>query len=134
MSVGQLLQDAAKASLEAHAPLADGVSAVLDAAPARAMRPYALVGDPLLADWGTKDMAGREARLSVLLFDAGERPARLRVLAAEAEAAIEAMPRMLGQGWALASLMFVRGRIVREGEGRWTASSEWRVRLLRSEL
>ncbi len=111
-----------------------GVTAVFDAPPVRAARPYALIEETVLADWGTKDMAGREGRIAVSLFDSGERPVRLRGLAGAAEAAIEAMPRTLGEGWAVASLVLLRSRILREGEGRWAATSEFRVRVLRSEL
>ncbi|MEP9359321.1 DUF3168 domain-containing protein [Sphingomonas sp. KR3-1] len=129
MSVQEVLQ---AALVEALAGLA--VTAVFDAPPVRAARPYALVEEAWLADWGTKDMAGREGRFAVTLFDAGERPARLRALCGEVEAAIEAMPRAIGEGWAIASLVLLRSRIAREGEGRWTATSEFRVRMLRSEL
>lgn len=125
------LQAAFRAALEAHAPLAEAVTAVFDAPPVRGMRPYALVEDAVLTDWGTKDMAGREARIAVTLFDTGERPARLRALADAVDAAIEAMPREIGAGWRIASLAFVRGRMVREGEGRWAAVREFRVRMLR---
>lgn len=52
----------------------------------------------------------------------------------EAEARIAAMPRSIGDGWAIASLVLLRSRIAREDEGRWTATSEFRVRMLRSEL
>ncbi len=130
MSPRELLVAAAAAALGGHPGLAE--ARVFDAPPVRGGRPYALVEEPLLADWGTKDMAGREARLTIALFDAGERPARLRGLAGAAEAAIEAMPRGLGEGWALTSLALLRSRIVREGEGRWMATSEFRVRMLRS--
>lgn len=131
MSARERLQAGLRAALEAHAPLAGGVTGVFDAPPVRAVRPYALVDEPLLADWGTKDIAGREGRIAVLLRDAGERPARLRALLGEAEAAIEAMPRALGEGWFVTSLALVRSRVVREGDGRWMAASEWRVRMLR---
>jgi hypothetical protein len=129
MSVQEVLQ---AALVEALAGLA--VTQVFDAPPVRAARPYALVEEAWLTDWGTKDMAGREGRFAVTLFDAGERPARLRALSGEVEAAIDAMPRDIGQGWAIASLVFLRSRIAREGDGRWTAVSEFRVRMLRSEL
>lgn len=132
MSAGERLQAAVVAALGAHPALAGGVTRVFDAPPLRAVRPYALVEEPLLADWGTKDMAGREGRIAVLLFDTGERPVRLRLLASEAEAAVPAMPRALGDGWTVASLAFLRSRIARDGEGRWVASSEWRVRMLRT--
>lgn len=134
MSVQALLQAAIMAALEAHAPLAGAVTGVFDAPPVRGARPYALIGDALLADWGTKDMAGREGRFAVTLHDLGERPERVRALLGEVDTAIEAMPRTLGDGWRIASLAFVRGRIVREGEARWLGTSEWRVRMLRSEL
>lgn len=129
MSVQEVLQ---AALVEALAGLE--VTRVFDAPPVRAARPYALVEEAWLADWGTKDMAGREGRFAVTLFDAGERPVRLRGLAGDAEAAIEAMPRGIGQGWAIASLVLLRSRISREGDGRWQSVSEFRVRILRSEL
>lgn len=129
MSVQTALQDALMAALEDHAPLG-ALTGVFDAPPVRAALPYAVVGEAVLGDWSTKDMAGREARAAVLLHDGGERPARLRLLAGEVEAAIEAMPRDLTGGWRIASLSFVRSRIVPNGAGRWIASSEYRVRML----
>lgn len=134
MSVQELLQAGLKAALEDHAPLADVVTGVFDAPPARGALPYALVEEAVLADWSTKDMAGREGRVAIAIRDGGERPVRLRALAGAAEDAVEAMPRALGEGWAVASLVLVRGRIQREGDGRWLAISEYRVRMLRSEL
>lgn len=131
MSVQGQLQDALVTALRDHAPLG-ALTGVFDAPPVRAALPYAVVGEAVLGDWGTKDMAGREARIVVLLHDGGERPARLRLLAEEVETAIEAMPRDLGEGWRIASLSFVRSRIVANGAGRWIASSEYRVRMLRS--
>lgn len=129
MSVQEVLQ---AALVEALAGIE--VTQVFDAPPVRAARPYALVEEAWLADWGTKDMAGREGRFAVTLFDAGERPARLRRLAGAAEDAIAAMPRAIGQGWAIASLVLLRSRIAREGDARWQSVSEFRVRMLRSEL
>ncbi|NYT42465.1 DUF3168 domain-containing protein [Sphingomonas sp. R-74633] len=129
MSVQAVLQ---AALVEALAGLE--VTAVFDAPPVRAARPYALVEEAWLSDWGTKDMAGREGRFAVTLFDAGERPARLRGLAGAVEAKIEAMPRAIGEGWEVASLVLLRSRISREGDGRWQSVSEFRVRMLRSAL
>lgn len=134
MSAQSVLQAALAAALRGHAPLAGALTGIFDAPPVRAARPYAQVEETLLVDWGTKDIAGREGRIAVTLFDGGESPARLRLLAGEAEAAIEAMPRAIGEGWATASLMLIRNRIAREGEGRWKSVSEYRVRMLRSEL
>lgn len=130
MSAQELLQAALCAALEAHAPLADEVTSIFDAPPARGLRPYVLVEEAMLTDWGTKDMAGREARVRVMLFDTGERSVRLRRFAGEVDVAIEEMPRALGAGWRIASAVFVRGRVLREGQG-WIAASEYRVRMLR---
>ena len=120
-----MLQAAVVASLEGL-----DVTGVFDAPPVRCALPYAVVEEAVLADWSTKDMAGREGRLAVSIHGGGERPARLRVLAGAAEDAVGAMPRELGEGWRVTSLVFVRGRIVREGV-RWVAVSEWRVRMLK---
>jgi len=131
MSVQALLSAAMVDALADHAGVADVVTAVFDAPPVRAARPYAVVGEAVLGNWGTKDLAGREGVLAVVLYDGGERPVRLRALAGEVEAAIEAMPRDVGGGWRVVTLVLARSRIVREGEGRWMAMSEWRVRMLR---
>ncbi len=129
MSVQQILQ---AALVEALAGLE--VTAVFDAPPVRAARPYALVEEAWLTDWGTKDMAGREGRFAITLFDMGERPVRLRGLSGDVEDRIAALPRGIGQGWAIASLVLLRARISREGDSRWQSVSEFRVRMLRSEL
>ena len=125
MSVQAILQAAMAAALEGL-----DVTGVFEAPPVRGAPPYAVVEEAVLADWGTKDMAGREGRLAVSIHDGGERPVRLRVLAGAAEDAVGAMPRDLGEGWRVASLVFVRSRIVRDGV-RWVAVSEWRVRMLK---
>lgn len=134
MSAQALLQAAIRAALQAHAPLVDALTAVFDAPPVRCARPYAVIEDAIIADWGTKDIAGREGRFAVMLHDIGERPERVRLLIGEIEAAIESMPRTLGEGWHIASLILLRSRIAREGEAQWLGASEWRVRMLRSEL
>ena len=133
MSVQALLQAAVASALGEHAALAEAVTGIFDCPPVRAARPYAVIEEALLADWGTKDVPGREARLAIRVHDVGERPARLRTLAGAVEDAIQAMPRTLGEGWAVASLVFLRSRIARDGQG-WASVSEFRVRMLRTEL
>jgi hypothetical protein len=130
MSAHEVLTDALMQALTAHAPLAAAVNGVFDTAPLRAVRPYAVIEDAVLADWGTKDMVGREGRLAIALFDTGERTARLRMLAGEVTTAVAGLPREPGEGWRIASLAFVRSRIVREGEARLAAIVEFRVRML----
>lgn len=120
-----------------HAAVCDALRAALapvavfDGAAMRAAVPHAVVEDPLLADWSTKDMTGREGRIAVTLHDQGERPLRLRALAGAAEAALEAIDGELGEGWRIVALTLVRSRIVRSAGG-WIATSEFRVRMLRT--
>ena len=136
MSAAALLQAAAVARLRASPALAG--TGVFDAPPVRAALPYALVDEPLLADWSTKSWTGREARLSVLVHDAGERPVRLRSLAAAAEEALLSLGGdrggdrggELADGWRIAGVALLRNRIVRGGE-RWIAGIEVRVRVYR---
>ena len=88
MSVQALLQGAVAAALADHAVLAGAVTGIFDCPPVRASRPFAVIEEALLADWGTKDMAGREGRFGVRVLDSGERPVRLRLLAGAVEDAI----------------------------------------------
>ncbi len=129
MSAGAVLQAAVVTALRDDAAFA-GVT-VFDAAPVRAALPYAIVEEPLTGDWSAKDWRGREARLAVLLHDAGERPVRLRGLASAVEDAVSALDPDLGEGWRVASLVFVRGRIARAAGERWISVSEFRVRMMR---
>ncbi|MBW4330580.1 DUF3168 domain-containing protein [Stakelama sp. CBK3Z-3] len=130
MSAGERAQAAVVAAVRAE--LDGDVSAVFDAPPVRSAMPYALVEEPVLADWSTKDAPGRAGRVSVLVHDSGERPARLRALAARIETAVAAMPSALGDGWRIAALTLTRSRIVKQRDGHWTALIEHRVAMLRS--
>ncbi len=130
MSAGEALVAAAVGAVSAiEGPMR--LSAVFDAAPARAALPYAVVDDPVLVDWSATAVAGREGRLVVTLWDAGERPARLRALIEAAEAAVLAMGPGLSAGWRVASLGLARSRVVRGGGDRWMGVSEFRVRMYR---
>ncbi|NIJ21622.1 hypothetical protein FHS95_003325 [Sphingomonas naasensis] len=132
MSLHEVLATALAQALRTHAPLGVAINGVFDAPPARAVRPYAVVEEAVLTDWSTKDMAGREGRLTIALFDLGERTSRLRALTGEVSAALAAVPRDLGEGWRIVSLDFVRSRVVREGEARTAAIIEFRVRVLQA--
>ncbi|PKP99108.1 MAG: DUF3168 domain-containing protein [Alphaproteobacteria bacterium HGW-Alphaproteobacteria-15] len=104
---------------------------VFDAPPVRAAPPYVVVEEPVLADWSTKDMRGREGRITIRVLDRGERPIRLRALSGLAEDAVEMMAPDLAGGWRIVTLTMLRERIVRSGE-HWMATSEFRVRMLRT--
>jgi hypothetical protein len=129
IDLATLVQVAATARLRASPILAG--TGVFDAPPVRAALPHAVVDEPLFTDWSTKSWTGREAKLSVLVHDGGERPLRLRVLAAAVEEALLTLAGDLEGGWRVASAALLRSRIVRGGE-RWTAGIDVRVRLYRT--
>lgn len=130
MTVQTLLQGAVRDALQSHAALAAVLTAVSDAPPVRAAVPHALVEDAVLTDWSTKDQTGREGRFAVIVRDEGERPVRLRALAGAVEEAVEAMAPDIGDGWRIVGVLFLRGRVQRDG-GQWLSVSEFRVRMLR---
>ena len=125
---GEALLAAAAAALEGI----DGIGRVYDAPPLQAALPHAVVAIDVESDWSHKSGAGRELRLAASLFDKGERPLRLRRLAAEAEDALAAIDAAAGE-WRLVSMIYLRTRIVRGRDGGWTAVIEHKARLLRAE-
>lgn len=133
MSVRALIQAAVATQLRGSVDF--GGIAVFDAPPARAATPFVQIEEPALADWSTKSWRGYEARLAVSVRDAGDaggdRPARLRDLADAAEAAVLSLPGELADGWRVGSLVLARSRVARSGD-RWTATSEFRLRMYRA--
>ncbi|MET3761673.1 DUF3168 domain-containing protein [Sphingomonas sp. UYEF23] len=125
MSAESVVQAAALDALRGVA----GLNGVYLGPPVKATPPYAMLGELMSGDWSVKDRAGRELRVLVALRDAGDAPARLHTLCAAVGAAIEALPRDLA-GWRLASVVLVRSRIGGGAPGAWSASVEYRVRVL----
>lgn len=121
---GEALQAGVLAALRTIAGLG-----VFEPGPAQAALPYATVDAGFEMDWGHKSGAGREVRLAVTLRDAGERPVRLRRLAAAAEAALAELAPAL-PGWRLVTLTATRSRLLREPKAGWAAVLEYRARLL----
>jgi hypothetical protein len=124
------LQAALVAVLRADPIIAAAVSGVFDGPPARPAFPYIVVDGGQVLDWSVKDARGREHRIGVSMWDDGMAANRLHGLMAQAEEAIEDMPRTLDGGHRIASLLFVRGRILRQGRGPWAGLLEYRVRTL----
>jgi hypothetical protein len=129
MSAEGAVHGALVAALRGSADFGGAINGVFEGPAVKASAPYAEVQPLIAVDWSTKDKAGRELRPAVTIRDAGEGPARLHALVGAACAAIEAMPRDL-DGWRIASLVFVRSRMLREAPGRWAATVEFRVRVL----
>lgn len=128
---GARLHAAMLAALTNDPVLNERLTAMFAAPPVRAAEPYGVVSDPQVSDWSTKDAPGREARIGIELHEAGEVPVKLRALADEVSRAIDSMPAALGDGWRIVSRVPLRERIARGKGERWTATIEWRVRMLR---
>lgn len=106
---------------------------VMDRASPRAGVPFALIEDPVLADWRLSGCQGREGRLAISFADDGEEPRRLRFLMGRVEEAMGTLPADLGgEGWRLARLRLVRSRVARGKGDRWTGTTEYEVRLYRA--
>ncbi len=131
MSPRDAVRSAVTTALTEALPVTGAAIPVFDAPPVRASLPYALVDEPVLADWSTKTWAGREAKLTVTIADGGERPERLRALADAGETAVLALGGDIGGGWRLANVVLVRSRLVRLAE-RWSAASDYQLRLYRA--
>lgn len=131
MTPGERLVAAIVAALEAAEGIAGKVP-VFDAPPARGSRPHLVIDEPVLGDWGAKGVEAREYRVTVRGNDSGERPARLRGIGEAVDGAVRRVPRDLGEGWGLASVVSLRRRILKEGGDRWVSVSEWRVRMVRT--
>lgn len=119
----------ARAAAEVLA-VVEGLGGVHEARPVQAAFPHAVVETGAELDWSHKTGVGREVRLAIVVRDQGERSARVRGLAAAAEAAVEGIGGEL-EGWRLVSLLFVRGRVLAEAKGAWRAESEYRGRMLK---
>lgn len=123
MSAGEALGAAVAAALQGL----EGVG-VYDGPPVQAAFPYATIETGAESDWGHKSGVGREVRVVAVLRDQGERPARLRRLAGEAEALIAGIAGAL-DGWQLVSLTLLRSCIVKDARS-WAATVEYRARML----
>jgi hypothetical protein len=127
-SAAQALQRALVATLRA-APFAPVLTGIYDGPSAQAACPFVAISDGSTSDWSTKDQRGREHRLSIAIWDDGASPAQVHDLLGQAQDAIEAMPRDL-VGHTVASLVFLRARVVRDPDGPWAGRLDYRVRTL----
>ena len=128
MSAAVALRAAVLAQLRAIA----GVQRVADGAGAKAAMPHVTLRDIAATDWGTKDRAGREARVGVTVRDDHPLPARIEGIAGAVEAALLALPRDL-PGWRIVTVVPVRCAVLGEGTARWAAMVDVRVRMLEQE-
>ena len=122
---GEMLAGAGLAPLGKLAEL----NGAYEGAPLQAVHPFATVEAGPETDWSHKSGTGREVRLTVTLRDHGERPARLRRLMAEAEAAIMAAGTAT-PGWRIVTLAFLRSRLLPDAERQYAGVLDYRARRL----
>lgn len=119
------------AAIAADPALSAVLAGAFRIAPPRAACPHVSIGEVIATDWGTKDVPGREVRVTLQIEDAGDDADRLGRIAADVEAAIDRLPRE-AEGWRIASLVLLRTRRVRRAERRHAHTLEYRARLLRA--
>lgn len=129
MSAQGAVQEALVAALRGHAGLAGATNGVHIGRAVRATAPSLIVGESIAVDWSTKGARGREIRIAVTVTDQAESPARLHRLMADTEDAIERMARDI-TGWRVASIAFLRSRIIRDAARDWAGLIEYRVRVI----
>ena len=113
--------------LMADEVLSGRIHGVFDGNPPRATAPYIGIGAAESSDWGTKDRPGREVRLTVTLFGAGE--SRDDEAAAGVERVANALRGAI-DGWTIAGARIVRTRFAFAREGGWRREVIIRCRCL----
>lgn len=128
MSAVAAVRAGVRAAFIGDGALSAEINGVYDSRPPRATPPWIEIGEAQESEWGASAMRGRELRFTVVVRDEGTTPARLHKLTGLAQAAIEAMARDL-DGWRIASLVLLRSRAGRRGDGIWASLIEYRVRV-----
>lgn len=127
MSAERAVRAKALAVLGGDSVLAGLVHGVFDGVPPRASAPFLSVGGAEGSDWGTKDRAGREVRLTLALHGAGE--AAGGDAAGQVEAAV-AMLRGPAGDWTIVSARVVRTRFALMRDAGWRHETVVRCRCL----
>jgi len=115
--------------LNADPLLADRLNAVVEEAPSRVSPPWLAIAASASGDWSTKDRRGREVRIAFELHCRGDDPETAFDTMLAIEERIEALPSPQA-GFAIASLVYLRGRIEQRPGNRRAVLLEYRFRLL----
>lgn len=129
MSIEADLRTGVLAALAADPTIAGLANGVHDGRPTRATPPYVALGEMLAADWSVKGAAGRELRLTLVIADTDQTPARMFALADAALGALAAVPRTLG-GWQLGAFVHLRSLTRSLAVNAWSTELDVRVRAL----
>ena len=115
--------------LHADPALAGVLNAIVEDAPSRVAPPWLAIAASASADWSTKDRRGREVRIALELHCRGDEPDTAFDTMVALQDRIEALPS--GQaGFAIAGLVYLRGRIEQRPANRRAVLLEYRFRLL----
>lgn len=131
MSAERAVRARALAILAGDDELAGLVHGVFDGVPARASAPYVSVGAAEGSDWGTKDVAGREVRVTLALVGVGD------AAGDAAGARVETLTHGLrgdGDGWRIASARVMRTRFGFAKDGGWRHEIIVRCRCLQTVM
>lgn len=123
----QAVRGRALTLLAADGALAGLVHGVFDGVPARASAPYVSVGTAEGVDWGTKDRAGREVRLTLTLTGVGS---AIDDRAAARIAAVAPLMRGAVNGWLVVGARVIRTRFAFVRDGGWRHETIVRCRCL----
>lgn len=129
MSAEMAVRAALIAALRGDLALMDQINGLYDGEPQRAAAPHGFVGECLGADWGGKDVEGREVRLTIGLVVADETPARLAGMIGRIDPAFGSAG--VADGWRIVTARLLRSRVARSGAQGWRAVVDYRVRAVR---
>lgn len=135
MSADVTVRAAVIAALRGDAALMAGINALFDGEPVRATMPYGVVGECIGAEWGGKELEGREVRLTIALLDGGEAPGKLAGWMARVDAVMAGVADA-GDEWRIVTARLVRSRLSRVNRqpmSGWQAVMDYRVRAVRGE-
>jgi hypothetical protein len=130
MSAELAVRGAVLAALNGDPTLGALVNGVYDGPPVKASEPHVVVGECAGSEWGTKDAAGREVRVSVSLYDRQEASARLAQMTARADALILNLSGASADGWRIATVVLIRSRTARARDRGWACVVDYRLRAL----
>lgn len=133
MSAEVAVRVAVIAALKGDSALMAGMNGIYDGDTGRAAMPYGIVGECIGADWGGKDVAGRELRLTIGLTDPSAGPERLGPRIARVETLLGGVPPR--DGWRIVTARLARSRVARADRqqpgGGWQAILDYRLRAVR---
>lgn len=112
--------------LARDAALAGLVHGIFDGTPPRVSAPYVTIGAAEGREWGTKDRAGREIRLTLTLVGVGDAAADA---AARIEAVVGALRGAAGD-WTVVGARTIRTRFTFARDGGWRHDMVVRCRCL----